>query len=355
MKRSLFPPAFLGLIVVPILATGALNDDAGKTADQLWADVEKARTAEKEGMKGNSPAQVMQSLAAQKAAAQTFLERFPGDPHRWEARMVALRAVMQAQRYNGEKCDVEADRKQLDAILNAPDAPTAVKGEAAFAGAMLAIFETGGTSAFASFYKAAADFYEKYPGHALTEDLKNVELQVLAEDSSPQADELLREMAGGSDRKVASVAKATLKRKAKLAEFREKPIDLKFTALDGKHFDLADLRGKVVLVSFWASWCGPAMTEMPNVVSTYERLHPAGFEIVGITLDASKLDLEGVLERERITWPQYFEAGGTNKFTRMFGVDSIPTAWLIDKKGLLRETGLRGPALGAAVEKLLAE
>jgi thiol-disulfide isomerase/thioredoxin len=112
----------------------------------------------------------------------------------------------------------------------------------------------------------------------------------------------------------------------------------------------------VVLVDFWASWCGPCIGEMPNVVSTYQKLHGKGFEILGISLDQDKAAMEAALTKHEMTWTQYFDgAGWQNKISSAFGIQSIPAAWLIDKKGMLRETGLRGEALGAGVEKLLAE
>jgi len=134
-----------------------------------------------------------------------------------------------------------------------------------------------------------------------------------------------------------------------------KPLDIKFKAVDGREIDLTGMKGKVVLVDFWATWCGPCMRELPNVKSAYERLNPKGFEIVGISFDRDLDKLKQVVAREKMTWPQYFEGNGDgNKYGEQFGISSIPTMWLVDKKGMLRELNARED-LVAKVEKLLAE
>jgi thiol-disulfide isomerase/thioredoxin len=134
-----------------------------------------------------------------------------------------------------------------------------------------------------------------------------------------------------------------------------KPIDVHFTAVDGREVDVAKLKGKVVLVDFWATWCGPCMGELPHVKAAYEKLHPQGFEIVGISFDQDKDALEKTLKQKEMTWPQYFDgAGWANKYGKQFGINSIPAMWLVDKQGNLRDVNAR-EGLEARVTKLLAE
>jgi|GEM_PF-2286996 len=130
--------------------------------------------------------------------------------------------------------------------------------------------------------------------------------------------------------------------------------DIRFTAVDGREVDLASLRGKVVLIDFWATWCGPCMGEIPNVVSAYNKYHDQGFEVIGISFDTSKASLQRVTQAKNMPWPQYFDGKGwKNNFGVKFGINGIPTMWLIDQQGRLVTKNAR-QNLAGQVAKLLA-
>jgi len=297
-------------------------------------------------------------FTTQRTVANAFVQAFPNDPRRWQAKMYALRAGRQIRRLGGDTAPLAADQLELDQITNDPDAPATVKGEAAFMTAVekTTAIDPSKPETYAAFRKAAADFLEQFGSHPLAAQMQALQLRVLSADPTTEGLETLKKLAASSDPKIAGAAKNAIAQRNQLADLKSKPVDLKFTAVDGHPVDLANMRGKVVLVDFWASWCGPCMGEMPNVVATYKNLHDKGFEILGVSLDEDKSKMEAALQKQGMTWTQYFDgAGWKNKISSSFGINSIPAAWLIDKKGMLRETGLRGEALAAGVEKLLAE
>jgi len=132
--------------------------------------------------------------------------------------------------------------------------------------------------------------------------------------------------------------------------------DLKFKALDGSDVDIMNYRGKVVLIDFWATWCGPCRGEMPNVVRAYKKHKTAGFEIIGISLDRDKSALEQFVKTNGMSWPQYFDGQGwNNAIARKYGIRSIPSTFVLDRKGVVRAVNLRSPRLEKMIEALLTE
>lgn len=132
--------------------------------------------------------------------------------------------------------------------------------------------------------------------------------------------------------------------------------DFKVKATDGKDLSLKNLRGKVVLLDFWASWCGPCRREMPAVKSVWKKYGGDKFVIVGINLDENKQAFDSYMKTEGITWPQYFDGlGWDNKVSRLYGVRSIPHTVLIDADGAIRAVGLRGTVLYNKIADMLKQ
>lgn len=126
--------------------------------------------------------------------------------------------------------------------------------------------------------------------------------------------------------------------------------------LEGKPLSIAKYKGKVVLVDFWATWCGPCVAELPNVLKAYQKYHDKGFEIIGISLDEDRDALTSFIKKKEMPWKQYFDGKGwQNKLARQYGVNSIPATYLLDGEGKLVKRDLRGEALAEELEKLLAK
>lgn len=127
-----------------------------------------------------------------------------------------------------------------------------------------------------------------------------------------------------------------------------------FTDLKGTEIDLSKMHDKVILVDFWATWCGPCVAEMPNVTAAYTAFKDKGFEVIGISLDDDKAAVEAFTTENKMPWPQYFDGKGwENDIAREFGITSIPATFLIGKGGKIVASNLRGPALEEAIEKAL--
>jgi thiol-disulfide isomerase/thioredoxin len=133
---------------------------------------------------------------------------------------------------------------------------------------------------------------------------------------------------------VARVAQAEVR----FIELSRQSFDFAFTALDGRRVDLKQLRGKVVLIDFWATWCAPCVEQIPMLQALYRQYHDQGLEIVGVSLDRAedRAKLLDLVAKRGLPWPQYFDGKvWQSELAARYGVSAAPTTFLLDRAGKL--------------------
>ena len=278
------------------------------------------------------------SAAKAAAKARQFYTRFPGHPKAFRARVKECELLAVAAHLGDTRQEEQLESAQK-ALWNCPKLTDDDRFNIRSAGVQRIAYYLQFKGYFINlddFEKSVRELRREFPKRDEPYEL----LLVLAknrfwDDQMDKARAGAEELAASSaPPSIGEDARSMLKWFARLGQ----PLAFKFTALDGREVDLEGMRGKVVLIDCWATWCPPCLREMPQVKIAYDRFHSKGFEVVAISSDDDREALEKFVKENRIPWPQYFDGKGElNAFALKFDVGGIPTIWLLDRKGVLRD------------------
>ena len=327
-------------------ASGPLSPTlAAKEAGAAWEELQDAITTRPPfpdawALQEPSPEEQLRFLTPYALAiankSKDFYTRFPKDTNEIDAKLSELGALS----FVVEKAGATNQQARLDAVLKAiladPNLPEDDRFDLRNEAVQKAVDgkeSEGDAAMLVEFEKGTRALQKEFPNRPEVMDM----LMSLAQLSDPdKSRQVVKEIAASSAPDEIKAAAASISNQLNRVG---KPLALKYAAIDGREVDLEKMRGKVVLVDFWATDSERSLDLMPSVMEAYTKFHAKGFEIAGISLDEEKENLTNFVAEEKVEWPQFFDGKSLEtKYAAEFGLKErdIPAMWLVDKKGVLR-------------------
>jgi thiol-disulfide isomerase/thioredoxin len=327
----------VALGVVSLIFCSALAADPPRDAEAILKEYATVKMPSFDGAKREDQAYVRQYMAdrtkataKQNELALEFYRAYPNDE----------RAVdMMVKRWMNMRGEPKALEEMEQFVKDNPNSPK--KMDALFLRAMSVINSPRPDLAKGQQY--TEEFIQEYPKEERGANL----LSMLAMHNHGKREAQLsiyrRIAADYAGTRSAKMAEGSIRREEAVG----KPLELEFTdAITGKTVSMKALRGTVVVVDFWATWCGPCVAEMPKMKELYAKYKDQGVEFLGISLDMPGEGLEKLkkyVEENEIGWPQYYQGQGwDSEFSQSWGINGIPALFVIDADGNVHSTEARG-------------
>jgi thiol-disulfide isomerase/thioredoxin len=278
-----------------------------------------------------------------------FLEKYPSDPLRWRWNVMDARRAMASGGSREE--NTQKARAVLAEVVSAGDASEELREQASTMNLRLDIYNAQPATDLA---RDVAEHLQKFPNSQLNASLMvSLILGVTRGQTEEQAIAALQPLKDCETAPLAAAAATRIAELENLIALKAHPLPLKFTAADGQEFDLQKYHGKVVLIDFWATWCGPCVEGLPEVIELHKKYHDRGFEIVGISFDTDKEALNQFVQTRDMPWVQFFDGKGwENQYGKQYGIHAIPAMWLIGRDGRIVDFDAR-TGLAQKIEKLM--
>lgn len=324
-------------------------------ADEDWQRIEEMEKAPPGPMAGAGEARTfaIERLAQQERALRAFASAHPADQRAHDARLRLAHALSLRADITGDAGASAEAEGILAAMERAEAAPPARKADAAFARLVIDIrrAQSAGPVNRDELLAAAREFQARYARENRAGGLL-VEIASLFDDSPKQKLEILRDaQRSATDQDLRLRIADDLKRVALIGQ----PIALKFTSVRGEEIDIAEFRGKVVLVFFFAGWSAPSLHELERVQQTAAKFSSARLQAIAVSLDRDRSSLDEVIRGHALRWPIAFDGKSwESPVVRSFGINALPTCFLLDRQGRLRVVN-PGSTLESAIQSLIRE